>query len=129
MDLRVTYGMFRTCVGKAETWLSSMPKLFSTLSPVGKSWKKFGTPEATYAGIPEPSWERMFPTSCLTSLKMSRFKSSLVLVGSHVDGDGVIKASSSTVGAGRSAMGLITDAVTSWKVKRREHGMVNIFEP
>lgn len=106
-----------------------MPKLFCTLSPVGKSWKKFGTPEATYAGIFEPSSERTPPTSCLTSLMMSRFKSSLVLVGSHVDGDGVIKASSSTVGAGLSAMWLITDAVTSWKVKKREYGTANIFVP
>lgn len=45
-----TYGMFKTCVGVAAKSLLEMPKLLSTALPVGKSWKKLGTPLATYEG-------------------------------------------------------------------------------
>jgi hypothetical protein len=42
--------MFKTWVGVAAKSLSLIPKLLSTAVPVGKSWKKLGTPLATYEG-------------------------------------------------------------------------------
>lgn len=45
-----TYGIFKTCVGAAARSPSLMLRLLCTAVPVGKSWKKLGTPDATYEG-------------------------------------------------------------------------------
>jgi len=78
--------------------------LLFTLSPVGKSWKKFGTPEATYDGILEPNADKTELISPSTSLTtpLLYFK---VLVGLHSEGEGVIigslaAAAAAGIGAG-----------------------------
>ena len=63
-----TYGTLRTWVGRAAIWSSLSPRLLLTASPVGKPWKKLGTPEATYDGMSDPSSPRMLETSPARSL-------------------------------------------------------------
>jgi len=100
----VTHGMFSTCVGRAAIWLSFSPKLLFTLSPVGKSWKKFGTPEATYDGMLEPNADKTELISPPTSLTTPLLNFE-VFVGLHSEGEGVIigcsaAAAAAGIGAG-----------------------------
>lgn len=103
--------MFKTWVGKAATWSSSIPRLLFTLSPVGKSWKKLGTPEATYEGMLEPNSESTPPISFPISLIIP-LRNFSVLVGSQEDGDGVIRGCSCTCTAFPGIARWIADAVT-----------------
>lgn len=74
------------------------------MSPVGKSWKKFGTPEATYDGMLEPNADKtelMSPSRSLTTPLLDL----KVFVGLHSDGEGVIigcsaAAAAAGIGAG-----------------------------
>jgi hypothetical protein len=50
----MAHGKFRTCVGVAARSLLLIPRLLKTAVPVGKPWKKLGTPLATYVGISLP---------------------------------------------------------------------------
>ena len=88
----MAHGMFSTCVGSALTWESSSPKLLCTSPPVGKFWKKLGTPDATYEGMSEPKPLSIELTSPARSLITPLFL--YVLVGSQLAGDGVINGCS-----------------------------------
>lgn len=63
MEETSTYGRFKTWVGKAATSASPKPRELWTAVPVGKSWKKLGTPDATYEGMAEPRPLRIDLTS------------------------------------------------------------------
>ena len=90
--------MFRTCVGRAAIWLSSSPRLLFTASPVGKPWKKLGTPEATYEGISDPKPPRILETSPARSL-MTPLRDLSVFVASQAAGEAVIRGCSGTTAA------------------------------
>jgi hypothetical protein len=64
--------MFNTLVGSAAKSSSFKPRELATASPVGKPWKKLGTPDATHEGRPDPSPESTLSTSDSTSLKIFR---------------------------------------------------------
>ena len=70
-----------------------MPRLLSTADPLGKPWKKLGTPEATYEGMLDPNPERTESISLVRSESTS-LRDFAVLVGSHVAGEGVISGCS-----------------------------------
>lgn len=75
-----------------------------TLSPVGKSWKKLGTPEATYDGMLEPKPDKTELISPSTSLTTPLLDFE-VFVGLHSEGEGVIigcsaAAAAAGIGAG-----------------------------
>ena len=64
-----------------------------TVSPVGNPWKKFGTPDATYDGMSDPSPPRILETSPARSLIIPLLALD-VLVASQAAGEAVIKGCS-----------------------------------
>jgi hypothetical protein len=97
--------MFNTLVGNAFNWELSSPRELATASPVGKPWKKLGTPDAIHEGRPEPRSETMLLVPDSTSLNMFR---ATMGEGFRSTGEGVMAGScgatfvAKAVGAGEA---------------------------